>query len=186
MWEHQPLTTVWAFTACYRDSFSLVKVTNIFVATCCQLARDEGITVYLKQWDAYQAAHWQQMLTTVDVLGANLKCIRHRRLQDANWNFNLTAVWTGNTRRVESFWVATPCSPLKDHEIFGGTSLLHLQGLISQTSNQRELGMKESSCCRFSLSLFLDPENGGYTVLRNVGWLSTDYTALCCRRYKSL
>jgi hypothetical protein len=30
----------------------------------------------------------------------------------------------------------------------------------------------------FFLGLFLDPENGGDMFLRNVGWLSADYTAL--------
>jgi hypothetical protein len=34
----------------------------------------------------------------------------------------------------------------------------------------------------FLLDLFFDPENGGEIFLRNVGWLSTDYTALYLRR----
>jgi hypothetical protein len=34
----------------------------------------------------------------------------------------------------------------------------------------------------FLLSLFFDPENGGDIFLRNVGWLSTDFTALYPRR----
>jgi hypothetical protein len=34
----------------------------------------------------------------------------------------------------------------------------------------------------FLLGLFLDPEDGGDMFLRNVGWLSSDYTALCPRR----
>jgi hypothetical protein len=31
----------------------------------------------------------------------------------------------------------------------------------------------------FLLGVFLDPEDGGDMFLRNVGGLSTDYTALC-------
>jgi hypothetical protein len=37
----------------------------------------------------------------------------------------------------------------------------------------------------FFLDLFFDPEDGGDMLLRNVGWLSTDYTALYPRRYVS-
>jgi hypothetical protein len=35
----------------------------------------------------------------------------------------------------------------------------------------------------YLLSLFFDHENGGDMFLRNIGWLSTDYTALYPRRY---
>jgi hypothetical protein len=37
----------------------------------------------------------------------------------------------------------------------------------------------------FLLGLFFYTENGGDMFLRNIGWLSTDYTALYPRRYKS-
>jgi hypothetical protein len=37
----------------------------------------------------------------------------------------------------------------------------------------------------FLLGLFFDPENGGDMYLRNVGWLSADYTALFPRRQNS-
>jgi hypothetical protein len=37
----------------------------------------------------------------------------------------------------------------------------------------------------FLLGLFLDPEDGGHMFLRNVGFLSTNYTALSPRRWNS-
>jgi hypothetical protein len=36
---------------------------------------------------------------------------------------------------------------------------------------------------RFLLGLFFDPEDEGHMFLRNVGWLSTDYTMLYSRRF---
>jgi hypothetical protein len=43
-----------------------------------------------------------------------------------------------------------------------------------------------ASCVGFLLGLFFDPGDGGDILLRNVGWFSTDYTALCPGRCKSL
>jgi hypothetical protein len=60
-----------------------------------------------------------------------------------------------------------PCIPLKVNRPFGGTCCFRLQGRIRQARNQRKSKWKRS--CR--------------TVLRNVGRLSTDYVALCARRY---
>jgi hypothetical protein len=75
---------------------------------------------------------------------------------------------------VVIFWDITPCSPLKVNRRFGGTCRLHLQGrIISQARNQQE-----SRSARYLLRLFFDPEDGGDMFLRNVGWRSTDYTAL--------
>jgi hypothetical protein len=39
------------------------------------------------------------------------------------------------------------------------------------------------SCVRFLLSLFFDIEYGGGIFIRNVDWLSTDYTMLYLKRY---
>jgi hypothetical protein len=53
-----------------------------------------------------------------------------------------------------------PCSPVKVSRRFGGTYRLRLQGRkIRRTRNQRDSGWQAE-------------------LLRNVGWLSTDYTAL--------
>jgi hypothetical protein len=66
------------------------------------------------------------------------------------------------------FWDITPCIPLKVNWRFGGTCRPHLHGrIIRRARNQRESRW---------LGLFFDPEDGGDMFLRNVGWLSTDYT----------
>jgi hypothetical protein len=56
----------------------------------------------------------------------------------------------------------------------------------SQTKSQHEAGSKQLLLhMGFLLGLFFDPQDGGYIFLRNVGELSTDYTALYPRRQNS-
>jgi hypothetical protein len=83
----------------------------------------------------------------------------------------------------------TPYSPLNVNRGFGGTCYLHLQGRrINQTINQYEAGSKQNSATynmQVSYLASFDPEDGGDMFLRNIGCLSTDYTALYLRRHKS-
>jgi hypothetical protein len=63
------------------------------------------------------------------------------------------------------FWDITPCSPLTVNRRFGGTCRLDLHDRrISLPRNQRESRWQRS-------------EYKGGMFLRNVGWLSTGYTA---------
>jgi hypothetical protein len=76
----------------------------------------------------------------------------------------------------------TPCSPLEVNRRFGWT-YSHLQGLrISQQENSVNVGGKLSHLLSrwFLAWLILRPKMEA--VPRNVGWLSTDYTALYLRR----
>jgi hypothetical protein len=59
------------------------------------------------------------------------------------------------------FWDVTPCSLLR---CFGGTYRLPLAYLLVLAE------------------IFFDPEDGGVIFLRNVGCISTDYTASHLRR----
>jgi hypothetical protein len=80
-------------------------------------------------------------------------------------------------KKTSVFWGVTPCRPFKVNQRSGGTCRLHFQGRrISQARNQGEECGKLHA--RFLLGLFFDTENGGDMFFRNVGWLSTDYTAL--------
>jgi hypothetical protein len=81
------------------------------------------------------------------------------------------------------FWDITPFSPLKVKRHFGGKCSLHLQGRrISQVRNQHEAGSQQSW---FPAWLILRPWRWRRHILRNVGWVSTDYTELCPRRWDS-
>jgi hypothetical protein len=86
------------------------------------------------------------------------------------------------------FWDITPCSPLRVNRRFGGTYRLHLQcRKTSRAWNQSESRWQAELCFHagFLLGLFFDPEDRGDMFLRNVGWLSTDYTALYHRIWYS-
>jgi hypothetical protein len=90
-------------------------------------------------------------------------------------------VLTAMVMKSSIFWDIPPWSTLKVNRRFGGTSRLHLQG--------RRISLTEPAChqlsSRFLLGLFIDPKNGGDMLLWNVNWFSTDFTALCPKRYVS-
>jgi hypothetical protein len=78
-------------------------------------------------------------------------------------------VFTAVVLKSIFFWDMTPCSLQSCTRRFRGTYRLHLQGrrIVQQTSKQ---------------ATFFDPEDGGDTFLRNVGYNSADYTASYPRR----
>jgi hypothetical protein len=78
----------------------------------------------------------------------------------------------------------TPCSPLKADRRFGGTYCHHLQCVyVNHVTNQHETSSRHSWFLAW-LSFNLDYE--GEMLLRNVGWLLTDYTVLYPKRQNSL
>jgi hypothetical protein len=77
------------------------------------------------------------------------------------------------------FWDIIPCSPFRVNWRFGGTSPT---SSVSRNKPRKKPGIL-ATCFRAGILLDLfDPEDGGDTVLQNVGWLSTNYTALHPRR----
>jgi hypothetical protein len=91
-----------------------------------------------------------------------------------NWCKSLSDLWSSSSivgfevltavvTKCSIFWEATTCSPLKVNwqQSVSTCYLLH---------------------AGFLLDLFSDPEDEGDMILRNVGRLSTDYTALHPRR----
>jgi hypothetical protein len=93
-------------------------------------------------------------------------------------NCRMWSSHSGGYKEYYTFWDIRRCSPLVNRR-FRGTYRLHLQGRrISQARNQRESMWQADPM----LGLFFNPEDGGDIVLRNVGWLSTEYTALYPRR----
>jgi hypothetical protein len=96
-----------------------------------------------------------------------------------NWPQHVgSEVLTAVVMKSTILWDITPCSSLRVKRRFGGTYRLHLQGRkISRRRNQRE--------SRWQVELCFYPEDGGDMFLRNVSWLSTDYTASYPRRWHS-
>jgi hypothetical protein len=80
-------------------------------------------------------------------------------------------VLTAVVMKSAIFWDLTLCSPLRVNWRVGGTYSLHLLATCFHTG--------------FLLGLFFYPEDGGDMFLRNVGWLSTDYTTLNPRKWYS-
>jgi hypothetical protein len=96
-------------------------------------------------------------------------------IADTAWLLPASFSRSMHTRVLKSsaFWDITPYSPLNVNQCFGGTCRTnHLGRRISQARN-----LKETNACHL-LGLFFDPDDGGDTLLRNVRWLSTDYTSL--------
>jgi hypothetical protein len=110
------------------------------------------------------------------ILSHHLVGGREGKLRKISVGFEvLTAVVMKST----IFWDITPCSPLSIHRRFGGTYRFHLQGRKNKFSNKPAWKQVASSFhAGLLLNLFFDPEDGGNMFLRNVGWPSTDYTAL--------
>jgi hypothetical protein len=84
------------------------------------------------------------------------------------------------------FWDITPCHPLKANRCFGGTH--HLLKMEAICSSETSTDFHRLAICFYAgilLRLFFDPEDGGDIFLRNIGWLSADYTTLYPRRQYS-
>jgi hypothetical protein len=81
-------------------------------------------------------------------------------------------------RAVVIFCDITPYSPFKVNLRFGGSYRLRLQGRMRPARYLHESTRLATSFHAVILLGLFDPEDGDYTLLRNVGWLSKDYTAL--------
>jgi hypothetical protein len=76
------------------------------------------------------------------------------------------------------FWHIKLCGPMRVNARFGGTCRLHLQCWWRQARNKQDV----DSCllhAGFLLGLLCNLEYGGEILLRNVGWLSANYTVFC-------
>jgi hypothetical protein len=96
----------------------------------------------------------------------------------------LFEVLTAVVMKSSIFRDITQRSPLKVNQYFGGIYRLHSQ--VPKKSQARKKSESrwqvKLSSAGFLLGLFFYPEDGGDMSLRNIGLLSTDYTALYPRR----
>jgi hypothetical protein len=88
-------------------------------------------------------------------------------------------VFTAVVMKSIIFWDVTPCSLLRCNRRFGETYRLYLQG---RRKFQQEPASKQVASILLLAEIFFDPEDGGDMFLRNVGSISTDYTASHPRR----
>jgi hypothetical protein len=118
--------------------------------------------------------------------GGGLSCIPQKKGLGLNMKYLLEfEILTTLLMKSFIFWDITPCCPLKVNRRFGEKFHLHLQGQrISRARNHRESWALLTTCFHtvFLFGLFCDPEDGGDMFLRNIGWLSTDCTALYPRK----
>jgi hypothetical protein len=103
------------------------------------------------------------------------------------------------------FWDISPCRSSKVNRRFGGTCCLHEAGSKLRKSRDIQktggnflllfpigspcvsepMGADELSRSSLVFHLLFNHEDGGDMFLRNVGWLSKDYTTLYPKRYNS-
>jgi hypothetical protein len=88
------------------------------------------------------------------------------------------------TSKNSIFWYITQCSPLKHNRRFGATCRPPSVSKDKPSKKPEKLTicLNLVSCLAYSPN----PEDGGYMFLRNVRWLSTDYTVLHLRRENSV
>jgi hypothetical protein len=82
-------------------------------------------------------------------------------------------VLTAEIMNNSLFWDIPPCSRLEVNRRFGRTYCIHL---LRQRITQARNSVSHLLRAGFLLCLFFDPEDGSEVILRNVCWLSTDYT----------
>jgi hypothetical protein len=99
-----------------------------------------------------------------------VRTVRRQSAASAVWTI-LHAAVTEFQMEGTVFWYMTPCISMKVNRRFGAIYRLHFLCLPP--------AFTLVSCSAF----FFDAEDGGDMFLRNVGCLSTDYTALYRRRY---
>jgi hypothetical protein len=103
----------------------------------------------------------------------NLKWKKHANLLICIRFEVLTAV----AMKSPIYYAITLCCPLKINQRFG-RACLHVQGQAKQEASVKKVPSRAMVHVPFFFSLFFDSYDGGYIILRNVGWLSADYTAL--------
>jgi hypothetical protein len=169
MWEPRRITTLWAFTACYRDSFTFITVMTMKISVIYYVSAEPTVSIF------------RAVLHSVTFVPF-YHTTRHHTTENS-MNISVTSpvsttvrfeVHTDLSIKINIFWDMTPCNPVEIYQRFGETYCLHLHGWRENQANRCWSCMNcpwrkdEEVCNLFVVSCF-DPEDGSSKFLRNVG-----------------
>jgi hypothetical protein len=114
MWEPRHLTTLWAFAACYKDSFTFFTFTNV------RLERVNLLSMFPSEVTDTNSYNWRQSEMTSSILQSS--ALRLRTV--GKWVVKSYSYCL----HLQGRNIITPCSLVGGYQHFGGRYCLHLQG----------------------------------------------------------
>jgi hypothetical protein len=125
MWEPRRLTTLWAFAACYRDSFTFTFLYYIHIRTDMQVFYAHPIEIAMRNLRRgvtllFRDFAWSRRVEFL----LNFRNFQ-KRICNAQCYFFSNHEYT---MKNAVFWGVAPCRCGRLDRRFGGSYLLHLQG----------------------------------------------------------
>jgi hypothetical protein len=158
MWQPRRLTTLWASTACYRDSVAFFHIDSSFETTT-----GVGHSPNFLSWfciHIHSEYGGRMQLRHIGNI-AHIYTVSRSAIKRENLNWLHDYDWGSYNRNV------TPCGPVERHRNLIPPLSVCYEFTIQATGR----GKLSSDCHRF------DPEDGGSMLFRNVTELLPDHMA---------